>query len=216
MNKKIKESPYRKIVNFSVATLVPIVIIGGYFYPVLGFLALVMMMIMMILMLFMGRWYCGWLCAMGSFHERIIINISRNHEVPELFKKTWIRWGFFILLMSIMFTRLIFSGGDFEKIGAVFVMMWTVATTIAIVIGVYYKPRSWCNFCPMGSVQAVIAPNSRLLKISSDCIKCGICKKVCPIGTYPANYKEQGYVPGIECIRCENCIANCPGKALSF
>ncbi|MFH7320529.1 4Fe-4S binding protein [Desulfurivibrio sp. D14AmB] len=214
--KKIREKASRRTIQYFLAPLVPLVIIGGYFYPYLGYLALAMMITMIGLTFFWGRWYCGWLCAMGAFHERVIARISLGREMPELFKKSWFRWLFFAALMGLMTSRLVMSGGDPAKIGAVFVMMWTVATTIAIAFGLYFKPRSWCNFCPMASMQGVLAPKTNLLQVSADCKECGLCRKVCPIQTYPGAYKEQGAVPSLECMRCENCVVNCPKKALSL
>ncbi len=214
--KNIKEKKSRRIIQYLMAPLVPLVIIGGAYQPYLGYLALAMMITMMVMVFFWARLYCGWICAMGAFHERVLAKISLKREMPELFKNTWFRWLFFVLLMGLMTSRLIASGGDPAKVGAVFVMMWTVSTTIAVAFGLYFKPRSWCNFCPMASIQGVLAPNTYLLKVSDDCKQCGLCRKVCPIQTYPGAYKEQGTVPSLECMRCENCVVNCPKKALSL
>jgi ferredoxin-type protein NapH len=212
----IREQNHRKTIQLLLAPLVPLVIIGGLYYPYLGYLALAMMVLMLVLAIFRGRYYCGWLCAMGAFHERILARISLKREMPPLFKKSWFRWLFFAGLMGLMVTRLLMSGGDPERIGAVFVMMWTVATTIAIAFGLYYKPRSWCNFCPMATMQGLYSRNTYLLKVADSCKQCGLCRKVCPIQTYPGEYKAQGYVPSKECMRCENCVVSCPKKALSL
>ncbi len=214
--KKVREKAGRRTIQYFMAPLVPLVIVGGYFYPYLGYLALALMLTMIGLTFVKGRWYCGWLCAMGAFHERVTAKISLKREMPVLFKKTWFRALFFGLLMGLMTSRLLASGGEPAKIGAVFVMMWTVATTIAILFGLYYKPRSWCNFCPMASMQGLLAPNTNLLRVGAECKECGLCRKVCPIQTYPGAYKEQGVVPSLECMRCENCLLNCPKKALSL
>lgn len=212
----IREKPHRKTVQMLLAPLVPLVIIGGVFYPYLGYVALAMMILMLVLAVFRGRYYCGWICAMGSFHERILARISLKREMPSLFKKSWFRWLFFAGLMGLMVTRLIMSGGEPERVGAVFVMMWTVATTIAIAFGLYYKPRSWCNFCPMATMQGLYSQNTYLLKVSEECKQCGLCRKVCPVQTNPGAYKTQGYVPSPECMRCGNCVVNCPRSALSL
>jgi len=213
--KELREKKGRKLLQYLMAPLVPLVIIGGIYWPYLGYLALALMITMIVMTFFWGRLYCGWLCAMGAFHERVLARFSLQREMPGLFKKTWFRWIFFLLLMGLMTSRLIMSGGDPAKIGAVFVMMWTVATSIAVAFGLYYKPRSWCNFCPMASMQGVLAPNTNLLQVGADCKQCGLCQKACPIQTYPGAYKEQGFVPSLECMRCENCVVNCPKKVLS-
>ncbi len=213
--KKLREKKNRKLIQYLLAPLVPLVIVGGFYWPYLGYLALAMMVTMLIMVFFRGRFYCGWLCAMGGFHERALAKFSLKREMPPLFKKTWFRWLFVVLLMGLMLSRLVMSGGDPAKVGAVFVMMWTVATAIAIAVGLYFKPRSWCNFCPMGSMQGIMAPNTHILRVTPDCKQCGLCQKVCPLQTNPGDYREQGFVPSLECIRCEYCAVNCPRKALS-
>jgi ferredoxin-type protein NapH len=212
----IREKPHRKTLQLFLAPLVPLVIVGGFFFPYLGFVALAMMILMLVMAIFRSRLYCGWICAMGAFHERILARVSLKKEMPALFKKNWFRWLFFAGLMSLMIFRLASSGGDPARVGAVFVMMWTVATTLAVGFGLYFKPRSWCNFCPMGTMQGYLTPNTYLLQVSSECKECGFCRKVCPVQTYPGEHKEQGFVPSQECMRCGNCIVNCPKKALSL
>jgi len=214
--KKIRENKKRKIIQYLLAPLVPLVIIGGIYQPYLGYLALAMMITMISMTFIWGRFYCGWICAMGAFHERVLARISLKKEMPQLFKKTWFRWLFFSGLMGLMISRLIMSGGDPAKVGAVFVMMWTVSTVIAVAFGLYFKPRSWCNFCPMASAQGVLSPGKYLLQVSADCKQCGLCQKVCPLQTNPGAYRDQGFVPSLECMRCENCLVNCPKKALTI
>ncbi len=214
--KTIRENKKRKIIQYLLAPLVPLVIIGGNYQPYLGYLALAMMIAMIGMTFIWGRLFCGWICAMGAFHERVLAKVSLKKEMPQLFKKTWFRWLVFIGLMGLMISRLLMSGGDPAKVGAVFVMMWTVSTVIAVAIGLYFKPRSWCNFCPMASIQGVLAPRKYLLQVSADCKQCGLCQKVCPLQTNPGAYKDQGFVPSLECMRCENCLVNCPKKALTL
>ena len=199
--KKIRENKKRKIIQYLLAPLVPLVIIGGIYQPYLGYLALAMMIAMIGMTFIWGRFFCGWICAMGAFHERVLAKVSLKKEMPPLFKKTWFRWLVFIGLMGLMISRLLMSGGDPAKVGAVFVMMWTVSTVIAVAIGLYFKPRSWCTFCPMASLQGLLAPSKYLLQVSADCKQCGLCQKVCPLQTNPGAYKAQGFVPSLECTR---------------
>ncbi|MCW7752705.1 4Fe-4S binding protein [Desulfobotulus sp. H1] len=212
----MKEKPGRRLLQYGLALLVPLVIIGGLFWPWLGFLAAAMMVLMLTLMFFRGRWYCGWLCAMGAFHERMTTRVSLHRDLPPLFTKPWFRGLFFLLLMGLMITRLIQAGGDPEKTAAVFVMMWTVATVIALAFGVYFKPRAWCSFCPMGTIQGIFSPKTFLLQVNGNCSECGICRRVCPIQTFPGAYKNKGEVPSLECMRCKSCVENCPKKALTL
>lgn len=212
----MKEKKSRKIIQWTLAPLVPLVIIGGYFWPFLGYIPIFMIILMLITSLFRGRYYCGWFCAMGAFHERVLSLFSRKRKMLPVFKAQWFRWLIFILMMSLLITRILLAEGDPEKIGAVFVMMWTLSTAIALILGLIWKPKSWCGFCPMATFQGAASPCGYVLQVSNSCKGCGICHKVCPIETNPSSFKTQGFVKSIECMRCSTCVVNCPKNALKF
>ena len=194
-------------------------IIGGYFCPELGFIVVGLITLFMILASHRGRFYCGWLCPMGAFHERFLALVSLKKPILPVFKSSWFRWLLFGLMMSLMFTRLYLAWGDSKAVGAVFRMMWILSTSLAIGLGLYFKPRVWCTVCPMGSFQGISSSGVYLLTVEDSCVQCKKCMRVCPISTYPGAYKKEegvGKVPSIECLRCSNCVVNCPKKALYF
>ncbi|MGV1098565.1 4Fe-4S binding protein [Thiovibrio sp. JS02] len=212
----MKEKPNRRYFQLAMVPLVPLVVIGGFFWPFFGYIAIVMMLFMLTLALFRGRYYCGWFCAMGAFHERVLSLVSRNREMLPLFKQAWFRWLVFVLMMGLLLSRLVLSGGDPARIGATFVMMWTIACSIAIFVGLLWKPRSWCAFCPMATFQGILSPRTYRLRVDAGCRECGICRQVCPVETYPGACKKSGYVKSADCMRCGNCVENCPEQALSL
>ena len=82
----MKEKKNRKYWQIALAPLVPLVVIGGYFWPYLGYIAILMLVFMAVLSLFRGRYYCGWFCAMGAFFERGLSVVSSKREMLPLFK----------------------------------------------------------------------------------------------------------------------------------
>lgn len=212
----MKESQKRKTIQWLLAPLVPIVIIGGWFWPYLGFIAIAMMALMLVVAVFRGRYYCGWFCAMGAFHERILALVSRKRKMLPLFKAAWFRWLLFVMMMGLLVLRLILSEGRPAEVGAVFVMMWTISTGFAIALGLFWKPRSWCAVCPMATFQGLFPSGSYTLQVAPSCKQCGLCAKACPIETNPGSFKEAGVVDAAQCMRCGNCVENCPQKALRF
>lgn len=217
--KKIKEICCRMESQIIMARLLPFVVIGGYFCPRIGFTVLALIALFMVLSSFRGRFYCGWLCPMGAFHERFLAKVSLHRPIPKIFKTSWLRWLVFTVMMTFMMIRLVTAWGDPGTVGGVFRMMWIVSTSLAILLGLYYKSRIWCIICPMGSIQGVASKNTYLLMVEDSCVQCKKCQKVCPIDTYPGEYRKEsgpGLVPSIECLRCSNCVSNCPKKVLSF
>jgi polyferredoxin len=212
----MKESRKRKTIQWLLAPLVPLVIIGGWFWPWLGFIAIAMMALMLVLAIFRGRYYCGWFCAMGAFHERVLALVSRKGKMLPLFKAAWFRWLLFVMMMGLLVLRLILSEGRPAEVGAVFVMMWTISTVFAIGLGLVWKPRSWCAICPMATFQGLFPSRNYTLRVASSCKQCGLCAKSCPIETNPGSFKEAGSVDAGQCMRCGNCVENCPHKALRF
>ncbi|MCK5534993.1 4Fe-4S binding protein [bacterium] len=214
-NDRVKNKNRRKI-QLIVWWLLPIIIFGGIILPYTGYLVLGMMLSFLVLSVFKGRYWCGWLCPRGSFLETILVHISRKGKIPSFFKNIRFRWIVFFVMMSFMVLRLIQTGGAPEKIGFVFVTMCIITTVIAIPLGIIFKPRIWCVFCPMGTLQGLLGKDKNLLHISKDCTQCGICNKVCPIETSPSLFKNVGKVKSIDCLKCRDCKTNCLKEALTF
>ncbi|WP_425059672.1 Ferredoxin [Sporomusa carbonis] len=51
-------------------------------------------------------------------------------------------------------------------------------------------------------------------KINSECIKCGACAAVCPVGAISEGDTQFAIDPGL-CIDCGACAAVCPVGAIS-
>ncbi len=141
--------------------LLPLITIGGLFYPILGYLVVAMMSFFITLAYFKGRYWCWNLCPRGAFLDIIISRLSLNRSLPRLFTKQWFRWLIFIFLMSFLIFRISRTGGSLLAIGFVFVIMCTITTIISILLGVSMKHRGWCMICPMGTLQDKIGKISK-------------------------------------------------------
>ncbi|MFH1578100.1 MAG: 4Fe-4S binding protein [Candidatus Omnitrophota bacterium] len=136
--------------------VLPLILIGGFFNPLLGYLAAAMMVYLLILSFFKRRYWCWNLCPRGAFLDIILSKISRNRPAPKIFTKQWFRWLVFVLFISLLILRIIGAGGNFVLIGFIFVAMCLATTIISIILGVITKQRSWCMICPMGTLQEKI------------------------------------------------------------
>ncbi len=192
--------------------IVLIVSIGGIFYPKLGYILLLVFATLLIIAPFRGRWFCGNLCPRGSFVDFWLAPLSRRLSIPPFLRSMWIRIPIFIALMGFMIYRLLGTQGVVDRIGMVFVTLCIITTSIAILFGVIIAPRTWCTFCPMGTLQRIMGGSKYRLKLDGDlCIDCKRCQKVCPMQLQVSEIQD---LP--DCIKCGRCIDACPKDALSF
>jgi len=75
--------------------------------------------------------------------------------------------------------------------------------------------RPFCRvICPIGAVYSPFNKGSLMhLKMADAgaCTHCGLCRKVCPMDIDPEQSQNQ-----LECIRCNECVSNCPKSCLKF
>jgi Pyruvate/2-oxoacid:ferredoxin oxidoreductase delta subunit len=95
---------------------------------------------------------------------------------------------------------------------------WLFYLKVAILMFVLWASimvkRPFCRVvCPIGAVYALFNKLSFLkMKIdSSACNQCGRCRRVCPTDIEPFLDPNQA-----ECIRCFECVWNCPHRALKI
>ncbi len=201
----LKITPYLGI-------LVIIVSIAGLWFPLLGYFLLLVFATLLISSYFRGRWFCGNLCPRGSFNDFLVGKITRNKKIPVILRSFWIRVPFFIIMMGFMAYRLLITQGLVNQIGMVLVISCIITTSIALIAGITFSPRTWCTFCPMGTVQNIIGGHKYELKLDeSKCISCKKCDKICPMQLEVHNNSKKP-----DCIKCGRCITACPTNALSF
>lgn len=215
MLKQLKEKR-RKLQSYTWLGL-PIVIIGGWFYPKLGFFLLTCMIGALTIALYKGRAWCDWMCPRGSFYDLILQKFSLNKEIPAFFRKKAGRLLVMGILLSVLGVQIYFAWGDIDGIGLAMVRVLTVTTTAGILLGIIYQQRIWCHICPMGTLSNYLAEGKKPLTIAEHCgATCKLCSKVCPMQLKPYEYKDDGVMGDNDCIKCSTCVAACPKKALQF
>ncbi|NQT23453.1 MAG: 4Fe-4S binding protein [Candidatus Omnitrophica bacterium] len=137
----------------------PIIVIGGLFFPVLGYLVIGMMAFFLPLAFFKGRYWCWNLCPRGSFLDIVMSRCSSGKALPVFILKGWGRIVVLslALFMSILIFSIIKKGGNFLIIGAIFVAICLGTTIVSIILALLTRHRSWCAICPMGKAQSRIS-----------------------------------------------------------
>lgn len=126
--------------------------IVGLIYPPIGIVAVACMLAPVVTGPFMGRKWCNSFCPRGSFNDVMLKRVTLNKGIPRLFKATAFKVIFLIVLMSLFAMQLTLAWGDWGAVGLVFVRMVLITTIIDIMLGIYYHQRTWCAFCPMGTM----------------------------------------------------------------
>ena len=140
-------------------------LIAAFFFPILGAVAVICMLAPVIYALAgKGRYWCGNFCPRGNFFQNVTCHISKKRPVPKFLKSTAFR-TFMVLFIIGNFSFGIYSNwGSLPGIGMVFYRIIVITTLIGVVLSALYLPRTWCAFCPMGSIAAFISWTKRSKK----------------------------------------------------
>lgn len=180
--------------------------------------AIICMLAPIVVSIFKGRYWCGNLCPRGSFYDSVVSKFSKTKKVPKFLKTRIFRTFMVIFLMGMFTVGIIQNWGDLYGIGMVFYRIIVVTTVIGIALSLFYNHRTWCHFCPMGTIASVISKfrkSKNVLYISSSCVNCKICEKKCPLGIVPYEYNGD-LLSHPDCIQCGKCVNVCPKNAIGY
>lgn len=209
----------RKVKQFFMGIMFLFILIGGWFWPFLGYFIPLCMLLGIGVGLWRGRKWCDWYCPRGGFNDVFLKAISPKKDIPKFFKGLPLRIGFLSFLMVMMTIQIIKRWPDPYKIGMFFVILLTVTTILAVILALIFHQRTWCCFCPIGSLGNWVGRGKYPLKIDSKlCTECKLCYEVCPIQVGAYRYKKSGVeiVKDGDCLKCQLCVVSCPKKALRF
>jgi polyferredoxin len=206
----------RRKIQLALWVIVAITIIGGLFYPLLGFVVPVVMLTGIIGGFFKGRYVCGWLCPRGAFLDRILRPVSPEREIPAWLRGRVFRWVIFASLMGFMIWQISLNPGDAYHWGRVFVRICIITTAIGVVLALFVNPRTWCSFCPVGTMQSAVGGSKAPLKIDDGCVECRACERACPMSLAIVDRGENGELRLPDCLKCSECQLACPKNLLHF
>lgn len=120
-----------------------------------------------------GKIHCSHYCPRGSFLGKFMEKVSMQNNLPNSMKSKKFKnmvLAFMILMLAI---SLVHSGGEIHKIAFALFRFMFASFVVGVLMGVFFKPRSWCQVCPMGHATALIAD----IKKEKDTKKVGILDK---------------------------------------
>lgn len=209
--------------------------LGGLWYPKLGLLIVPVMLFLAVLGFMKGKYWCGNYCPHGSLFDQYISILSLNKKIPPLFKSTVFRvlaFSWFGYMLTIRLVRVAALWGDlpfWDRLGFIFVMNYLVVTIAGTILAFLVSPRSWCSFCPMGTLQKItytlgkwtgsnLGTDVNITVSSPDmCHSCATCARVCPMQLEPfKHFGPDNQFISDECIRCSSCVTYCPAGILTL
>lgn len=211
------------------------VAIGGLWFPALGLFVIPIMVGLMAVSFFKGRYWCGNICPHGSMFDSLLYPITGNKKIPKFFKSKILGLGFFALFSFKLISKFILVSSKWgtmvfwQKLGLIFVSSYLMVTIVGGIVSVIFSSRTWCNFCPMGTLQKFSYKLGKTLGVTKKtdekitaasthmCHSCGKCSRVCPMQLSPYDaFSEDNQFDSENCIRCSTCVENCPAGILTL
>jgi polyferredoxin len=203
--------------KYSYVLLIAFIVLGLFDFRI-GMVAIICMIAPIVLAIFRGRFWCGNLCPRGNFYDNVVSKLSNKRSVPRFLKSIYFR-TFIVFFMFTMFGLGIKQNlGNPVGIGIVFYRIIVLTTFVGIGLSFFYNHRTWCNFCPMGSLAALVSyfqKDKKVLEVNNSCVSCKICNKKCPMGIAPHEYKGQ-VLNHPDCIQCSSCVIACPKRSIGY
>lgn len=175
-----------------------------------------------------GRFFCGWMCAFGTFNDFIYkvsknifkVKFIMNVKVDSILK--YLKYVILLFIIYFMWTagsKLFDNSSPWDAFAQIPQFSQAVSDyafgfliLVFITIGAIFIERFFCKYlCPLGAVFAITS-KVRLFKIdkpSAKCGKCRICTNNCPMGI---KLYENEKVNNGDCINCLRCTEVCPRK----
>lgn len=155
----------------------------------------------------LGRFWCGWLCPQSLFTD---FTDPRGKGLKKAVAAAHLKALGYSALFSLalmlyaVVPSMLFRGGN----PAVWLLL--LALTLLFYLNAVFLGRVFCRTaCPYGRIITLLAdsaaPNPERDELrSGECIKCGLCAKVCPMGL---DVREGLNASCIDCGRCVDACA---------
>lgn len=172
-----------------------------------------------VLMTFLfGRFYCAVFCPFGILQDFIgFLSRRKGTTVPNFIKTRYLIAGTALGMLISGWAApflLLDPYSNFGRIAGSFSIGSMIPLAVIAILAVW-KKRIYCTaVCPVGTLLGLAAKYGVFrLRLSDQCVKCGMCVKVCPSGCIDP---DNGTLDNERCTRCMNCLSVCRLHAVKF
>lgn len=104
-----------------------------------------------------GKVHCSKYCPRGSFLGRFLKNVSLGNALPANYRSNKVKNGMLALMITLLSLSLYHAGLNFGSIAFVLLRFMFMSFIVGIIMGMIFKPRTWCQVCPMGHAAGLIS-----------------------------------------------------------
>lgn len=97
-----------------------------------------------------GKVHCQKYCPRGSLLGRMLESVSMKKQLPKFMATKKFKNGLLTLMLTVFSISMYHAGWNFRHISFAMFRFMSMSLVIGIVMGIFFKPRSWCVVCPMG------------------------------------------------------------------
>lgn len=131
-------------------------------FGILGFLC--MLAPMTHALLGRGKIHCRSYCPRGSLLGKWLPHFSFQRDLPRFMTQKWFKLTLLTLMVGVFSFSLYHANWEFHKVAFRVFRFMVMSLGVGIVLGIFFKPRSWCVVCPMGTATGMIASRVSQIK----------------------------------------------------
>ena len=97
-----------------------------------------------------GKVHCSKYCPRGSFLGKFLARISMQRPLPAYLRTRKAKNIILTVMITVFSFSMLHTGFEFNKMAFALFRFMGMSFIIGIIMGVFFKPRTWCQVCPMG------------------------------------------------------------------
>jgi MauM/NapG family ferredoxin protein len=223
--------PYSLLLRLDPLTAAGVAAAAGTLAPALAAAAAVA-----VLTVLLGRFFCGWMCPLGTLQQLSSFLLAPRSRRESLEVNRWRGWFAlkYYVLAALLGLALLGSlqSGLLDPLSLLARGLSAVAwpalpggrpvpggwlaalLLLAVLVASRWVPRLFCRaLCPLGAFLGIFGRFSlyRIQRTGTACTECKLCRFACQGADEPLGAHRAG-----ECMVCLNCTDSCPEGAISY